>query len=235
MLRTLGLAHAGSVREVSVSGDVTVAPFGPRRVTVARAVAQVEPTVLTPRPDVGDLAAEALGGLPRFRAPDWDAVARHLSRSHCPFLALALVDAGLVSARAARPVTTSALAAMRTPPTRRTARTPTPTPAPEPAAVPAETAEPAEPPAPSCDALCRMHMVELCNQDRALWDSHRRRWEPTPCGAMRDETFLKDCYRQQWLSGAFHDACVVPCESGEGRARLLDILHDGGCLKRSRS
>src|SRR5207237_8837680 len=68
----------------------------------------------------------------------------------------------------------------------------------------------------SCSTLCGMHMIELCNRDKVLWDSHGRRWEPTACGTMREEAFLKECYRQQWLGGAFHDACVVPCEGEDG-------------------
>jgi len=49
---------------------------------------------------------------------------------------------------------------------------------------------------------------------------------------MREEAFLKECYRQQWLSGAFHGACVVPCESqAEGRDRLLNLLQGAGCLR----
>ena len=84
----------------------------------------------------------------------------------------------------------------------------------------------------SCRSLCGMHMVELCNRDKGLWDSHRTAWEPTPCGAMREEAFLNECYRRQWLSGAFHDSCLVPCErTAEGRDRLLRILHDAGCLR----
>jgi len=77
-----------------------------------------------------------------------------------------------------------------------------------------------------------MHMIELCNRDKILWDSHGRRWEPTACGTMREEAFLKECYRQQWLSGAFHDACLVPCErEEEGRDRLLNLLQGAGCLR----
>jgi len=84
----------------------------------------------------------------------------------------------------------------------------------------------------SCSTLCGMHMIELCNRDKILWDSHGRRWEPTACGTMREEAFLKECYRQQWLSGAFHDACLVPCErEEEGRDRLLDLLQGAGCLR----
>src|SRR5438046_833728 len=84
----------------------------------------------------------------------------------------------------------------------------------------------------SCSELCGMHMIELCNRDKSLWDSHGRRWEPTACGTMREEAFLKECYRQQWLSGAFHDACLVPCErEEEGRDRLLDLLQGAGCLR----
>ena len=75
-------------------------------------------------------------------------------------------------------------------------------------------------------------MVEICNQDKVLWDANRKRWEPTPCGSMRDDAFLQDCYRQQWLSGAFHESCVEPCEQApEGRDRLLGILQTSGCLR----
>lgn len=97
-----------------------------------------------------------------------------------------------------------------------------------------ETPAPTEPPAPpsySCPTLCELHMVELCNRDTVLWNSHRKKWEPTPCGTKRDEPFLKDCYEQQWLTGAFHNSCVVPCEStSEGRERLLHLLQGAGCL-----
>src|SRR5207249_10414114 len=84
----------------------------------------------------------------------------------------------------------------------------------------------------SCSALCGMHMVEICNKDKSLWNAHGSKWQPTPCGTRRDEDFLADCYRRQWLTGAFHDSCVVPCESTpEGRGRLLGILQTAGCLR----
>jgi hypothetical protein len=231
-LRAVGLSRAGTAREISVAGSASVSFFtardAARRVALARSVTQVEPTPLTARPDAAGLAADAVRDLPAFRAPEWDALARRLTSARCPFLALALADAGLVSSPSRRAVRSAALAAMRAPAGKRAARTR----AEEPRASAAETA-PAESASPySCDALCGMHMVELCNQDRLLWDSHRRQWEPTPCGTMRQETFLKDCYRQQWLSGAFHNACVVPCEQGgEGRDRLFNLLHEAGCLR----
>ena len=76
-----------------------------------------------------------------------------------------------------------------------------------------------------------MHMVELCNNDRALWIENRTRWEATPCGTRRTEAFLEECYRQQWQSGTFEDACVTPCETTpEGRDRLQSILRQAGCL-----
>ena len=82
----------------------------------------------------------------------------------------------------------------------------------------------------SCSALCAMHMVHICNRDRALWESHRKPWEQTACGTIRTEAFLKECYQQQWLSGAFHEGCIVPCErTAEGRERLIAILRGAGC------
>lgn len=94
---------------------------------------------------------------------------------------------------------------------------------------------PAAPPrddAVSCDTLCRVHMVQLCNNDKMLWTSHRAAWEATPCGTKRPEPFLQDCYRQQWLSGTFRHACLEPCRRGpEGRVRLMKILSDGGCVR----
>ena len=251
--RAVGLAAPGTVREATTKGSVDALLFtarrGSRPVPVARTATQVEPSALTPRPDVAALASEALRDIPPFRAPEWDTVARRLVASGCPFVALALADAGLTSARAGRTVRTAALATIREAAKHRVSRAdddaahglkrgeapePPEASAPEVAADAGSSATPA--PAPgqqySCSTLCGMHMIELCNRDRILWDSHGRRWEPTTCGTMREEAFLKECYRQQWLSGAFHDACVVPCESqAEGRDRLLNLLQGAGCLR----
>jgi len=251
--RAVGLAAPGTVREATTKGSVDALLFtarrGSRPVPVARTATQVEPSALTPRPDVAALASEALRDIPPFRAPEWDTVARRLVASGCPFVALALADAGLTSARAGRAVRTAALATIREAAKHRVSRAdddaahglkrgeapePPEASAPEVAADAGSSATPA--PAPgqqySCSTLCGMHMIELCNRDRILWDSHGRRWAPTTCGTMREEAFLKECYRQQWLSGAFHDACVVPCESqAEGRDRLLNLLQGAGCLR----
>jgi hypothetical protein len=94
----------------------------------------------------------------------------------------------------------------------------------------------AEPPAGddrySCNSLCGMHMVQLCNNDKVLWSSHRAKWETTPCGTRRSEAFLRECYQQQWLSSTFRDACLQPCEkTSEGRDRLMQILRDAGCVR----
>src|SRR5437773_684669 len=251
--RAVGLAAPGTVREATTKGSVDALLFtvrrGSRPIPVVRTATQVEPSALTPRPDVAALASEALRDIPPFRAPEWDTVARRLVASGCPFVALALADAGLTSARAGRTVRTAALATIREAAKHRVSRADDDAAhglkrgeAPEPAEasapeVAADAGRPATPaPAPgqqySCSTLCGMHMIELCNRDRILWDSHGRRWEPTTCGTMREEAFLKECYRQQWLSGAFHDACVVPCESqAEGRDRLLNLLQGAGCLR----
>src|SRR2546426_272488 len=251
--RAVGPAAPGTVREATTKGSVDALLFtarrGSRPIPVVRTATQVEPSALTPRPAVAALASEALRDIPPFRAPEWDTVARRLVASGCPFVALALADAGLTSARAGRAVRTAALATIREAAKHRVRRAdddaahglkrgeapelPEAS-APEVAADAGSSATPA--PAPgqqySCSTLCGMHMIELCNRDRILWDSHGRRWEPTTCGTMREEAFLKECYRQQWLSGAFHDACVVPCESqAEGRDRLLNLLQGAGCLR----
>jgi hypothetical protein len=107
-----------------------------------------------------------------------------------------------------------------------------------PTAPPPAPAPPATPDAPAldarytCRALCEMHMVELCNNDRDLWSRHQYLWESTPCGQRRTETFLLDCYQRQWLSGTFDEACMAPCERAtDGRARLLHMLQSGGCAR----
>jgi len=256
--RAVGLAAPGTVREATTKGSVDALLFtarrGSRPIPVVRTATQVEPSALTPRPDVAALASEALRDIPPFRAPEWDTVARRLVASGCPFVALALADAGLTSARAGRAVRTAALATIREAAKHRVRRAdddaahglkrgeapelPEAS-APDAAADAGSSAggssgTPAPAPAQqySCSTLCGMHMIELCNRDKILWDSHGRRWEPTACGTMREEAFLKECYRQQWLSGAFHDACLVPCErEEEGRDRLLDLLQGAGCLR----
>ena len=77
-----------------------------------------------------------------------------------------------------------------------------------------------------------MHMVQLCNNDKVLWSSHRARWEATPCGTRRAGEFLQECYQQQWLGSTFRDACLAPCEgTAGGRDRLLQLLRDAGCVR----
>src|SRR5438046_168299 len=106
--RVVGLAAPGTVREATTQGSVDVSLFTGRRGTrptpVARTVTQVEPSALTPRPDVAALASAALQDLPPFRAPERDTVARRLTASGCPFVALALADAGLTSPAGGRVV-----------------------------------------------------------------------------------------------------------------------------------
>src|SRR5437016_3033385 len=161
------------------------------------------------------------------------------------FRVVGLAAAGLTSTAGGRVVRTAALATIREAVKRRPRRADDDaahglapevpeTSAPDAAAKAGSSAAPAQASEQqySCSELCGMHMIELCNRDKSLWDSHGRRWEPTACGTMREEAFLKECYRQQWLSGAFHDACVVPCEGqSEGRDHLLNLLQGTGCLR----
>jgi hypothetical protein len=64
-----------------------------------------------------------------------------------------------------------------------------------------------------------------------LWSFNRRKWEATRCGAKREDEFLVECYRQQWVSGTFQDSCLTPCETDpEGRERLRSILKGAGCF-----
>jgi hypothetical protein len=229
VLGALRLAARGKVREESVAGSVVVTTFGAtggvRRVPVSRTLVSIEPTVLTDRLDAAAVVADALRTVPPPPAPAWNAVAARLITARCPFLALAVHQAQIAPARP--DIRRRALAAAR-PPSRRhapAATVPSPAPAEEPATPTPDDRY-------SCTNLCRMHMVEICNQDKVLWDANRKRWEPTPCGSMREDAFLQDCYRQQWLSGAFHESCVEPCEqASEGRDRLLGILQTAGCLR----
>jgi hypothetical protein len=238
---TVRFAHRGVAREESVVGSLVTNGFGPhgeRSAPIARTVTHVEPGPFTSRVDATAVVVDAVRGVELPGPPAWEAVSRRMLRDGCPALALAIADARLAGApgRAVRAGAVQALAGTARP-QRAGKRTPAPKPEPEPPATP--TDEAIAPPVddrPSCRALCNMHMVELCNQDRSLWDANRRTWETTPCGTMRDEDFLQSCYRQQWLSGAFHDACLRPCEAtAEGRDQLLRLLQGAGCLRPRRS
>ena len=146
---------------------------------------------------------------------------------------MSVAEARLGTGTTFRSVRTAALDAMRRNVERRAARAAGPDVATQGVSKespPEDTAAPA-PPEQTCSELCAMHMVELCNNDRALWIENRTRWEATPCGTRRTEAFLEECYRQQWQSGTFEDACVTPCETTpEGRDRLQSILRQAGCL-----
>ena len=230
VLGALRLAARGKVREESVAGSVVVTTFGAtggvRRVPVSRTLVSIEPTALTDRLDAAAVVADALRTVPPPPAPAWNAVAARLITARCPFLALAVHQAQIAPARP--DLRRRALAAAR-PPVRRPSRAAAASASPP---APSQAALPPPDDRYSCTNLCRMHMVEICNKDKVLWDTHSKRWEPTPCGSMRDDAFLQDCYRQQWLSGAFHESCVEPCEQApEGRDRLLGILQTAGCLR----
>jgi hypothetical protein len=242
VLNALHLARADTAREESVSGSVVMTSFSgddrPVRVPVARSATQVEPTVITPGLDPGAVAGDAIRSLPPLPAPRWDAVARRLTAAGCPFTALMVCETRLDGTAAHGSIRTAALAAMQR--SEKPARTKRSATRAERAPKDVEESAMAETPAPderySCTTLCGMHMVELCNRDKSLWSAHGATWQATPCGTKREESFLADCYRRQWLTGAAHDSCVVPCESGrEGRDRLLGILQSAGCLRGRRS
>jgi len=201
------------VHEESLVGSVRLSTFGSHpdtpHVVVDRREASLEPPASPVLLDAGDVVTDALVGLPPPRAPEWVRYARSLAVSGCPLLAMSVANAHL--GPGAKSVQTAAVERMQ----RRGA---------DRHATPREIR--------SCSTLCGMHMVELCNDDTSLWITHRARWEATPCGTRRSEPFLADCYREQWESGTFQDACVAPCEAtAEGRERLEDILRRDGCLR----
>jgi hypothetical protein len=284
VLGGVGLAKRDTVAEETVSGSVVLTSFKgaveSRRARVRRTLTRLEPTPFGARLDVGAAVADALRALPAVPAPAWDRVARRLTTTGCPVLALAVYDARLHGAGGHKDVKTAALKEMRRNVGKRTAKQLAEsastrfrtaleqgnldeasqilaryaadpassadtvkklTQALDAARSPsAATAPPEQAEAPaaedndkfSCRSLCSLHMVEICNNDRALWSSNRSTWEATACGRKRDEAFLQDCYRQQWLNGAYESACVVPCEgSPEGRNRLISILQDAGCSR----
>lgn len=175
---------------------------------------------------VADAVTAAVARLPGLPPPQWQRVANGLVKAGCPFLALAVQDLQLRDGKAGRVVRERALLAMTGAVERRAAPT-------SPAVVPAAEPPQAAPvPRLSCEALCGMHVVELCNSDRSLWSQHLVSWQRSGCGSRRSEDFLVDCYRRQRISGTFQDACVRPCEaSPEGRQALLSRLQMAGCVR----
>ncbi len=203
-----------------VSGDVAVRVFDG---SAARAPVRVAGD------DVGAATTAGASSLPVPPAARWDVVANGLVKAGCPLYALAVQELRLGDAKAGRAVRQKALAALgRGAPAPKAAQVdPDPAPAPD-ATVKAPTQDGRF----SCEALCGIHMVEVCNKDRTLWTQHLVAWERTGCGTRRSEPFLIDCYRRQRISGTFHDACVAPCErSSAGRAALLQMLQGAGCLR----
>jgi len=223
-----------AVREESVTGNVAVSLFS-RSPTAPRVGVEQRATCLEPGApaallDLPAIAADALRALPPPQAPEWEAYTRRLLAAGCPLLALSVAEARLGTGPTFKTLHAAALDAMRRNVDRRAARDLAPNATAQEA--PRSTSAPPSPEEePSCSALCGMHMVELCNNDRALWIEHRLRWEATPCGTRRHDEFLEECYQQQWQSGTFADACVTPCEATpEGRERLESILRRAGCL-----
>jgi hypothetical protein len=253
VLGAVGLVRRDTVVEETLSGTITLIAFGrkpgPRPVRIARKVVHVEPAAWTRRMDVGAVLGETLRDLPAVQRPEWDAFARRLLSTGCPLLATTIYEGALGTEPLPRDYKKAALAAMTRGASRRAAKQPAqavsgtrrepPPPAEQEPPSAAPEAPPAAPPSPeppaptsySCATLCELHMVELCNRDTVLWNSHRKKWEPTRCGTRRDEPFLTECYQQQWATGAFHNSCVVPCEAtSEGRERLRHLLQGAGCL-----
>jgi hypothetical protein len=239
VLATIRGEEPKAVREEALHGSVALAVFAPdakpARVPIEARATHVEPGAPATLLDPAALAARALRQLPPPRTPAWEAYARRLVGAGCPLLAMTVAEARLGKGPTFKSVRTAALEAMRRSVDRRTARAAGPEVATQGAgkSAPSEETAPPLPPEPTCSELCARHMVELCNNDRALWIENRARWEATPCGTRRSEAFLAECYRQQWESGTFEDACVTPCEATpEGRENLEGILRQAGCLPR---
>ncbi len=220
-----GMLDVFAATPTPVTGEVSV-----RAMDGAGARAQ---TATIDGPDLSAAVAAGVARLPGLPAPRWDAVANGLVKAGCPFLALAVQDLQLRDAKAGRAIRERALAAMARAVGRRTAATRAPEPSPAAVAEEPAVAVPSSPDTRySCEALCGLHMVELCNKDRTLWNQNLVAWQRTGCGTRRPEPFLMECYRRQRISGTFQDACVRPCEaSPDGRNALLDVLQGAGCLR----
>jgi hypothetical protein len=237
VLATLRGGEPQAVREESVDGSVALLVFSrdasPTRVPVKGRAARFEPGAPSTLLDPAALAARELRKLPHPRTPEWEAYARRLVGAGCPLLAMSVAEARLGTGTTFKSVRSAALDSMRRIGERRAARVAGPDVATRGVAKdpPLEETPAPSPPEQTCSELCAMHMVELCNNDRALWIQNRARWEATPCGTRRTDAFLEECYRQQWQSGTFEEACVTPCETTpEGRERLQSILRQAGCL-----
>ncbi len=243
--RALAALHRDTpqaVREESVAGRVALASFAqgpnPPAMRIDRRARRLVPGAPPALLDAGAIADGALHQLPPPPAPEWEAYTRRLVAGGCPLLAMSVAEARLGSGRTFKSLQSVALDAIRRSVDRRASRMSARDVAMRDASKEASPQEPeAAQSAPSeealsCSALCSMHMVELCNNDRALWIEHRARWEATPCGTRRNDAFLEECYRQQWQSGTFDDSCVTPCETAaEGRERLESMLRRAGCLR----
>ena len=176
-----------------------------------------------PPPSVREAMTKALAAMPAPTPARWDQIARTLVSGGCPVLGAAVADTFLEDGAPKRRIRAAAVAALGPTPPGTTPGAETPAPDPEPA--PTEIVS-------SCSSLCTLHMVELCNNDRALWTQNGARWENTRCGVRRSEGFLENCYRMQWLSGTYEQSCIHPCERGDdGRARLLAMLRRAGCVR----
>jgi hypothetical protein len=230
-LRGVRLAPASGVHMVEVAGDLSLATFGPvaetRSVPLRASAREVDPLGRV-RVDVRGAIADAVGRITPPPFPHWSATARRQLAVGCRLTALAIYDARLKLRGDSRDVANRALGRMPK-------RPPRPQGPKEPPAVAAPAETPVSPSVDArytCRTLCELHMVELCNNDRDLWNRHQHPWESTPCGQRRTEAFLLDCYQRQWLSGTFEEACMAPCERAtDGRARLLRMLQSGGCAR----
>jgi hypothetical protein len=215
----------GTVERVAFPGSITTAK---QRVKwTGRRLGRKD---TAPPTTVAEALGKALDAMPAVPAAKWESLARGLVTGGCPVLG-ATMGATFLDGAAERRIRTAAVAALgpvRAPEPAETVDA-TPPPAPDPA--PEVATKPADP-AYSCATLCTMHMVELCNNDRALWTQNGARWENTRCGTRRNEEFLAACYRMQWLSGTYQQSCMEPCESGDdGRVRLMAMLRRSGCIR----
>jgi hypothetical protein len=241
VLSAVGIAVGDTVHQATFEGTIERTTFPGQTSTVRRKVHGVDRQLAgrgdAPSVRPGEALARALAALPAARPNRWDAVARTLVTRGCPVLATAVADVWLDGAERRR-IRKAAIGALQ--PASAARDEPTAPVDPDTAAAgpdsptaldapPAGTANPVEP---TCAALCGLQMVQLCNNDRALWSRHGSRWEATRCGTRRDENFLTDCYRMQWLSGTYDRACIRPCEdAADGRARLVTVLRRAGCLR----